>query len=543
MQKIKTFILSNKIIVGVIIIAIIFGAYSLFNKKTSAETRYVTNTAQKGSVTQIVSGTGQVDASNTIDLQPKSSGNISYVGVKVGENVKKGELIASIDTRDAKLALQNSQIVLDKLTSSPDSLTLIQKQNLVNKSYSDAWDEVSSFVIDSNSLMNNLSDLYSTGFLSYNSVAGISSTGRDMVVQSQNSYYDARNDLDKLINVYKTLNRDSSSEQISSLVDQAYNTSKLVSNAVKNTETSFNMAVDFLNYQNNSNTATTRANINSWINTSNTHANNILSSQNSIKENKQSLSDLVAGSNALDIKSAELTLESKQNAYDDCFIYAPFDGVIATLTAEVGQPSGSSIGTLITKQKVAIISLNEVDIAKIKLGQKATLTFDAIDGLSITGKVTEIDSVGTVSQGVVSYNVKISLDIDDSRIKPGMSINVSIITDMIQDVIVVPTSAVKTQNGTSYVQVFDAPLATPLTGVQGSLSATLPRQVAVETGLSDDTNTEITSGLKEGDIIVTKTIAGTTIATTSTTPSILNAVGGGNRTGGGGSAFRAVRGD
>ena len=69
MQKIKTFILSNKIIVGVIIIAIIFGAYSLFNKKTSAETRYVTNTAQKGSVTQIVSGTGQVDASNTIDLQ------------------------------------------------------------------------------------------------------------------------------------------------------------------------------------------------------------------------------------------------------------------------------------------------------------------------------------------------------------------------------------------------------------------------------------------------------------------------------------------
>ena len=391
--------------------------------------------------------------------------------------------------------------------------------------------------------MNNLSDLYSTGFLSYNSVAGISSTGRDMVVQSQNSYYDARNDLDKLINVYKTLNRDSSSEQISSLVDQAYNTSKLVSNAVKNTETSFNMAVDFLNYKNNSNTATTRANINSWINTSNTHANNILSSQNSIKENKQSLSDLVAGSNALDIKSAELTLESKQNAYDDCFIYAPFDGVIATLTAEVGQPSGSSIGTLITKQKVAIISLNEVDIAKIKLGQKATLTFDAIDGLSITGKVTEIDSVGTVSQGVVSYNVKISLDIDDSRIKPGMSINVSIITDMIQDVIVVPTSAVKTQNGTSYVQVFDAPLATPLTGVQGSLSATLPRQVAVETGLSDDTNTEITSGLKEGDIIVTKTIAGTTIATTSTTPSILNAVGGGNRTGGGGSAFRAVRGD
>ena len=543
MQKIKTFILSNKIIVGVIIIAIIFGAYSLFNKKTSAETRYVTNTAQKGSVTQIVSGTGQVDASNTIDLQPKSSGNISYVGVKVGENVKKGELIASIDTRDAKLALQNSQIVLDKLTSSPDSLTLIQKQNLVNKSYSDAWDEVSSFVIDSNSLMNNLSDLYSTGFLSYNSVAGISSTGRDMVVQSQNSYYDARNDLDKLINVYKTLNRDSSSEQISSLVDQAYNTSKLVSNAVKNTETSFNMAVDFLNYQNNSNTATTRANINSWINTSNTHANNILSSQNSIKENKQSLSDLVAGANALDIKSAELTLESKQNAYDDCFIYAPFDGVIATLTAEVGQPSGSSIGTLITKQKVAIISLNEVDIAKIKLGQKATLTFDAIDGLSITGKVTEIDSVGTVSQGVVSYNVKISLDIDDSRIKPGMSINVSIITDMIQDVIVVPTSAVKTQNGTSYVQVFDAPLATPLTGVQGSLSATLPRQVAVETGLSDDTNTEITSGLKEGDIIVTKTIAGTTTATTSTTPSILNAVGGGNRTGGGGSAFRAVRGD
>ena len=103
---------------------------------------------------------------------------------------------------------------------------------------------------------------------------------------------------------------------------------------------------------------------------------------------------------------------------------------------------------LITKQKIAEISLNEVDAAKVKVGQKVTLTFDAIDGLSITGEVSEIDALGTVSQGVVTYGVKIAFDTQDERVKSGMSVSAAIITDVKQNVLLVPNAAVKSNERT-----------------------------------------------------------------------------------------------
>ena len=166
-----------------------------------------------------------------------------------------------------------------------------------------------------------------------------------------------------------------------------------------------------------------------------------------------------------------------------------------------------------------------MDVAKIALGEKATLTFDAISDLTITGKVVQIDSLGTVSSGVVNYNVKISFDTGDIRVKPGMSVDAEIITNVKQDILTVPNSAIKTQGNASYVQMFDTALPAPTAGVQGSVSLVPPRNQTVQIGVSDDTSTEIVSGLNEGDQVVTKTITSTT-ATTTSAPSLLNAVGG-----------------
>lgn len=539
-QKIKTYILEHKIISVIVLIALVVVCYFIFRSKANGETQYVTQVVSKGSITTNVTGTGQVEASDTIDLKPKATGSITYVGVKIGQNVKKGTLIASVDSRDAKMALLNAQISLAKLTKSPDTLTLLQKQNAVASAYDSGWNTVSTYIDDMTVMINNLDSIYNgSGYLGYQNTMGLSTTARAKVTQGENSYYDVKSNIDKLTGQYKTLSRASSSGDINNLINQAYLSSKIMSNTIKNTQTAFNVVVDDLNYANSSNTNTTRTNISAWLDSSNNYVNSLLSASNNIKESTQSLTDTNTGADPLDIQSAQLSVESKQNAYNDTFIYAPFDGVIATLTAKVGEDSGSSVGTLITQQKLATISLNEVDIAKIKLGQKVNLTFDAIDGLSITGEVAEIDSVGTVSQGVVSYNVKISFDVNDPRVKPGMSVSATIITDSAQDVIVVPSSAIKTSNGVSYIQTFTAPLATPITGAQGSPSAVLPTQTEVGIGLVGVTTTEITSGLKEGDIIVTKAITATTTAAKSTTPSLLNAVGG-SRAGGaaGGASFR-----
>ena len=543
LQKIKNLILNHKIISIIIFIIILIGVYYKFIKSNlKAEVRYVTDTVQKGNIMSTITGTGQVEASDTIDLKPNASGTINYIGVNAGDFVKKGKLIASVDSRDAKLSLETAQLTLDKLVGAPDSLTLLQKQNTLSKSYDDGWNNVSSFVTNTNSMLNDIYKLYiNDGYLGNSNTIGLSSAGKDKVASALVSFYKAKSSVDDLTQSYKNLSRSSSEDDIKNLIIKAHTSAQILANSLKETESTFNYVVDALNYQNSTNTTTTRTSITSWLNTANNDVNSLLSSSNSLSENNQSLSDLLAGPTTIDLKSAQLSVESKQNAYNDCFVYAPFDGVIATLTAKVGQSSGTSIGTLITKQKLATISLNEVDIAKIKLDQKVTLTFDAIDELTITGKVAQIDSIGTVSQGVVSYNVKISFDVDDTRVKPGMSVSAMIITDIAQDILVIPNTAIKTQNGTSYVEAFDSPLAVASTGIQGSTSLVLPKQIPVVIGLTNDTSSEITSGLKEGDIIVTRTITGTTTTAKSTTPSLLNAVGGNSRGSVGGATNRVIR--
>ena len=118
------------------------------------------------------------------------------------------------------------------------------------------------------------------------------------------------------------------------------------------------------------------------------------------------------------------------------------------------------------------------------------MTLDAVSDLGITGEVVEVDGLGTVSQGVVNYTVKIAFDTQDERVKSGMSITANIITNIKQDVILVPNSAVKSSNG-EFVLILDN---------------NVPRNQTVEIGLSNDTMTEIISGVNEGDEVVTQTI-------------------------------------
>jgi HlyD family secretion protein len=225
----------------------------------------------------------------------------------------------------------------------------------------------------------------------------------------------------------------------------------------------------------------------------------------------------------LAIQTAQNNLTRMKNALSDaeenladCSISAPFDGVISDVKVKKGDTvsSGTVLATLITKQKIAEITLNEIDAAKVKLGQKATLTFDALPDLTLTGKVTEIDTVGTVSQGVTSYGVKIALDTDDERIKPGMSVTAEIVVEAKPDVLTLPNSAIKTQGNSNYVELIEASDTTKNKLKIGS-SIVLPKNVqiknqTVEIGISNDTMTEIVSGLKEGDIVISSKISSQT---------------------------------
>ena len=178
---------------------------------------------------------------------------------------------------------------------------------------------------------------------------------------------------------------------------------------------------------------------------------------------------------------------------------------------------------MITDQKIAELSLNEIDMAKVQVGDDATLTFDALPDLTLSGKVIEVDPIGIESQGVVSYTIKISLDKNDERLKPGMTVNADIITETKKDTLLLSNSAVKTQGDSNYVEVVNKEDISASSEMKNGVALnTAPKRQPIKIGISNDEFTEILSGLNEGDYVVLKTVNsnsttnnGTTTNTTS----------------------------
>jgi HlyD family secretion protein len=537
-NKIKLYIVAHKIISTIVIIVLLGGGYMVYGKMTSTtkETRYVLSAVTKGTIVSSVTGSGQVSALNQIDVKPNVSGTITYIGVKPGSKVGQGQTLFTIDdtnaqktVRDAKINLQNANLSLQKLQI--QNSTTNTDANLT-KAYSDGFNTVSSTFLDLPSTLNGIYNMLAQNNLSDNAARNSGKTATNYRNTAETAYYSAQTAYDKNKNDFSTLDYNSKQNDLDALISETYDTTQLLSSAIKDLN-------DYVNYLvqdtgRPSDFTSVQSTLSTYTNNINGHTSALLATEASIKSYKDSLP-----SNSIDMQSALITVDQKQNALTDAelaladySVRAPFGGTMASVPVQKGDnaSSGTILGTIITMQQVATISLNEIDIAKIQLGQKVTLTFDAVPDLTITGKVAQIDSIGTVSQGVVNYSVKISFDTNDARIKPGMSANSAIITNIAQDVLTVPSSAIKTGGGASYVQMFDNALPAPLPGVQGSPSPFPPRSQTVEIGISNGTSTEITSGLKEGDEIVTKTITSTT--TTTTTPSILGNPGGGNRGGG-----------
>src|SRR3989339_678686 len=253
----------------------------------------------------------------------------------------------------------------------------------------------------------------------------------------------------------------------------------------------------------------------------------IAEAKETVAEREQQLADLSVDTDSLDVRSQELSLESAQNKYNDALedlaeytVRAPISGTLASVSLHVGETesSGSALAIVVADQFTAQMTLNEVDVAKVSIDDRVTLTFDAIEDLTTTGRIVQIDTIGTVSQGVVSYNVLIALDTEDERVLSGMSTNISIITNIRQNVVVISNSAVKSSGDSFYVEVFDGVMETA--EMQGVTSNTPPRQVTVEVGLSSDTQTEIVSGLNAGEYVITRTVTNTTTSTSvSSAPS------------------------
>ena len=541
----------------ILIFIILIGSYFTYQtlNKNKNKVQYATATAAKGTLITTVSGSGQVLASNQTDIKAKVSGEVIGVYVKTGDEVGAKDLIIKLDNSDAQTALRNAknaletaQLELEQLLQPPDKLTLLQAENALaqaqqnkqkaednlRKSYDDGYNKLTNVFLNLPVLMSDFQNILFGNDLNPHQwnldYYTTNNNGGYYREKAYNDYQTANKTYQESYQSYKSISRYSEPTIIENLINQTISTVKAIAAALtsannliqyyKDILTNLNLTPASLSITHLSKLNTYITNINSYLSDLLTAAQNIKDNKNaltnaetSVTEKELSLEKLKAGPDELEIRAKKLTIQQKedmllnaQQNVDNLYIRVPFKGVIAAINVKIGDSvtSGTTLATLISQQKIAEISLNEVDIAKVKIGQKANITFDALEDVNLTGEVLEVDTLGTVNQGVVTYNVKISFDTQDERIKSGMSLTANIITNAKSDVLLVPNSAVKQDGDSNYVELLEA--NNKSNTALKSISASNIKKQSVQIGLVNDTMTEIVSGLKEGDMVVTQTI-------------------------------------
>ncbi len=153
----------------------------------------------------------------------------------------------------------------------------------------------------------------------------------------------------------------------------------------------------------------------------------------------------------MSLEDAELALQNLKDQLDDYNITSPISGTVIEKTIKVGD----KLDSVTSKANMAVIAdmselvftlrVDELDISKIKVGQKATVTADAVEGKTFDATVENISIIGQTANGVTSYNVKMVVK-DFEGLWPGMNINSEIVVDSAKDVLLIPVNAVNRGN-------------------------------------------------------------------------------------------------
>jgi len=195
----------------------------------------------------------------------------------------------------------------------------------------------------------------------------------------------------------------------------------------------------------------------------------------------------------LNLEIAELGLESAELNLEKAEIVAPFDGVVTGITITEGQEistatlATSAVSLVDTSETEIRGFIDEIDVALVEIGQAASITFDALRDQEVTGEVVFVSLVGTVRAGVVSYATTITLEDPVAGLRDGMSATAEVIIERRDDVLLIPN------------RVIGGTLANPKVSV---LTDGQIEEREITLGLSDGINTEVASGLEEGEEVV-----------------------------------------
>jgi HlyD family secretion protein len=455
-------------------VLVLLAALIILISSSSKSTKAVTYSSvklTKGDITQTIDVVGNIKAVPSAILNWQTAGIVGPVNVKVGDQVKEGDVLLSLvdnSVASSILSAQNdllaAQLTLNTLKSGNMQLqTATQALTVAQKAYQKELADRNWWI-----------------------VTKVSPEAIDL---ARAKYYETKDAFWNAQQAYHALYTKNPNWQTSSpdkATSDAYD-------AMKAAEQTYNKASRNLN-----------------VLIGNGYGNNNVVEQAFLNFDvaKSTLAEAQATWEAYNdaspyIKAAEAKVQALQNTINSARIIAPFTGTVTDLLATTGQTvsSGSQAIQMDDLNNLMInVSVSEVDVNKLAIGQEANINFSAISGKTYKGTVVQVGKAGSSTSGVVEFYATIKVNDADANVKPGFSATISIVTSKVQNVLLVPNLAIATNtSGKSFVMVSKNGITTP---------------VAVELGSRSDLYTEVKSGdLKEGDtvlIALTSSGSGTT---------------------------------
>jgi len=476
--------------------------YQRFSPQKAVAAATATTPVSRGSITATVSTVGSTVATFQAKLAFESAGRLLALPVKVGDSVKAGDALARLDSADltlqvaqAEVALEQAKVQLAQLKEGPKAVEVaaarasyesaLTKYNDVKASpKSEDVAEAAATVRDAEVALANARD----SLILTQKGATVSKNVRDR--EFEHNYYEA--------NVGETVAKMKRGEASQADVDRDYANlltakEKLDSaraeaelalrkaeNDVVKAETTLRNAQDSL--------AKLKAGPTPEELKSAEAAMLTAQSQFETKTAGTAASDISAQEVA--VRLAEATLKQKQLLLEKATLRAPFDGVVDTISLNVGEQAGAAteVMSLVNMRQFRINArVDESDVARLAVGQSASVTLDALPQERLSARVASIGANATIQSGVATYLVVLDIDPTEAPVRPGMTTNVVLEVARRDNVLLVPNRAIRSQGRSRVVEVI----------VDGKRET---RTVSV--GMSNDQSTEVTDGLREGDLVV-----------------------------------------
>ncbi len=464
----------------------------------SAVTSYQEETVSQRDIVNSLSSSGTLQPADSYTVSTLVSGEILSDTFEEGDLVEEGQLLYTLDSSDASTSqsqAQNSYAQAQKSYSqavkakypTADLTGTVSEVYVKNGDTVNAGTELMTIVGDNNLYINFLftyadtSDFYvgQTATIFINGMAG-TITGTVTAVSSGST----ASDTGKMITTVRV------KAQNPGLVTSAYTASAVIGSYSSYGNASIEMGES----------STITAETSGKVTNMNWLAGDAISSGDQICTITGDTVDNQIDNAQLSLDNAQTSLENAQEKLEDYQITAPISGTVVTKIAKAGDKiEGGSTGTLCTIYDLSYLemtmNIDELDIGKVEVGQTVEITADAVEGQTYTGVVTKVSVAGTTTGGITTYPVTVRIDETDGLL-PGMNVDAEIVLEQESGVLAVPSAAVN--RGNTVLITADSPSAV------NALDQEAPEgyvYVEVEVGISDESYTQILSGLQEGDMV------------------------------------------